>query len=77
MSGKIDDFDFPSLPQPLIDFKDQVRLVLNTGNMQMATGTVVPTYNGNQGQVYFRINSTSVAMYVCYTANTWILLTSV
>ena len=60
-----------------MEFKDTLRDLWNNSKYQAQTGAGVPVYNANPGESYFRINSTSVAHYVCYSANTWTLLSSV
>ena len=76
--SKLPDYDFGrQVVQDQLDFKDDVRDMLNNGKYQIQSGTAVPTYNANPGELYIRVNSTSVVLYTCYSANTWTLLVSV
>lgn len=75
--AKLPDYEFKGMPQGSIDFKDDIRSVINNGNYQFSFGAGTPTYNASPCQLYFRVNSSSVEFWVCRSANTWIRVAQV
>ena len=64
--AKVDDYEFKRLPQQLIDFKDDVRILLNNGKYQsqFITATTAPNFAGNAGESVFVLNAASGEWYV-------------
>lgn len=61
----------------MIDFKDQVREILNLGLVQVGFGTGVPGYKANPGQLYVQATGTTGRLYATTSQNTWTLFSEV
>ena len=70
---KIQDYEFGrEANKEQIDFKDDVRDLLNNGKYQFAVGTAAPTHNANPGEGFMVLAGGSAQFYLCWTANTWV-----
>ena len=60
------------LPQDLIDFKDQVTLLLNNGRYSNIVVSSVPTWNARNGEAVFYLDSANnVRRWYYYLNNAW------
>lgn len=62
--SKIDEYDFKKMPQEVVDFKDQVRELLNFGKYQAQLLTGIPAYIGRGGEQAWYVGADSGALYV-------------
>lgn len=72
---KLDDYDFARLPSEVIDFKDDVRQLLNFGKAQFQVVATAPTFAGRAGEVTLLRNGTDGRLYV-YMGTSWNLAVS-
>ena len=69
--GKLNDFDFGRGAHPeLIEFKDEVRDLVNFGKFQFQVVSTAPTFAGRMGEVTFFRNGTDGRGYV-YMGSSW------
>jgi hypothetical protein len=70
--AKLDDYEFRRQPQDLIDFKDDVRFLLNHGKaqFQFIVSSTAPGFAGNAGELAFVRNGTAGTLY-CYSGYAW------
>ena len=61
--AKLDDYDWVKQPQQMIDFKDDVRELLNNGKSQSQSSSTVPTFAGNIGERFLFLNGTDGRLY--------------
>lgn len=76
---RIDDYTFKGLPQDVIDFKDDVRDLVNAGKFQFPIVTGTPTFAGGTGEfvVYLAgINSTNTSTLYVKTGASWSAIAS-
>ena len=77
--AKLEDYELRGIQkgyiQPIVDFKDKVREILNNGNMQFPVVGTPPTFDGDQGQIVFYNVGTAGRMYA-YIGTGWILALS-
>ena len=72
--SRLDDYEFKGLPQQVVDFKDDVRDLLNNGKTQASIVTGTPTFAGGTGEFCFflaGINSTNSSTLYVKTGNSW------
>ncbi len=70
--SKLSDFEFPGLPVEVVDFKDDVRDLLNNGKYQAPSGTGTPSYSAGQGELYLQVPGTGgFALWIATSINTW------
>jgi hypothetical protein len=67
---KIDEFEVRGAPQDLIDFKDQVTILLNNGKYSSIVVGTPPTWTARNGEFVF-FDSSSVLRVYFYNNNTW------
>lgn len=68
---KIDDYPFKRLPQDVIDFKDQVTLLLNNGKYSNQVVATVPTWTARDGEAVFFLNTSGVKRWYFYLNSSW------
>ena len=61
--GKVLDYDWSKEPQDLIDFKDNVRDILNNGKSQSQSASTAPTHAGNIGERFLFLSGTDGRVY--------------
>lgn len=75
---KIDQFDFTSQDQEVIDFKDKVTEVINFGKFGFQKSSIVPTWTGRTGEMCFYQNGTDGRLYAFMGTGgtTWTIVAS-
>jgi len=73
--AKLVDHDFGKLNPELVDFKDEVRDLLNYGKFQLAVVSAAPTYSGHKGEAVLFLSGTGGALYF-YTGVGWNAVTT-
>ena len=72
--SRLDDYEFKGVNQQQIDFKDDVRDLVNAGKFQFSIVTGTPTFAGGTGEfVVFLagVNSTNSSTLYVKTGNSW------
>lgn len=67
--SKIDDFQFRDVPQEVIDFKDQVRELLNFGKYQMPVVSTPPNHLGRRGEMTLFVSGSTGRLYIAVSDN--------
>ena len=71
--ARLDDYEFRQLPQELIDFKDDVRDIINNRKFDHSIVTGTPTYAANTGEFALYVVAAAVGSSALYvkTGNSW------
>jgi len=60
---KIPDYEFRGVPDELIDFKNDVSVILNYGKYQPQVVSAPPNWKGERGEFAFVVSATTAALY--------------
>lgn len=67
---KLPDYDLKSVPQELVDYKDDLTLILNFGKISHQVVTTNPTWSGRDGETLFKSVSGKNS-WLYYLRNKW------